>query len=88
MKIIINGMEMITKHHLHELLARELALPDYYGHNLDALWDLLVTYPYSITILLNNKEQFMKQLGSYGDAFIRLLEDLEADNQNITIIME
>ena len=30
-----------TKTDLHELLSRELPLPDYYGNNLDALYDVL-----------------------------------------------
>lgn len=40
---------------VHHWLAAELELPDYYGHNLDALWDCLTTdVKLPVTILWNN----------------------------------
>ena len=37
---------------LHEMIARELSFPDYYGKNLDALYDLLSVYPETLRIMV------------------------------------
>jgi ribonuclease inhibitor len=87
MKITINGLEMVSKQQVHNLLARELQLPDYYGQNLDALWDVMITYRSPLTIQMNHTKQFIHNLDVYGDALIQLLTDLEASNNNIKIIL-
>ena len=40
-KIILDGKDFKTKEELHKVLKEELELPEYYGENLDALWDCL-----------------------------------------------
>ena len=37
----LDGREVCSRTALHALLKRGLNLPDYYGENLDALWDCL-----------------------------------------------
>ena len=39
--IFIDGNDHATAYELHEALKRLLGLPDYYGHNADALYDCL-----------------------------------------------
>jgi ribonuclease inhibitor len=40
-RVILDTAGISTKDDLHELLKHQLGLPDYYGKNLDALWDCL-----------------------------------------------
>ncbi len=40
-KAVINGEQIRSMSDLHQTLKKELALPEYYGENLDALWDCL-----------------------------------------------
>ena len=42
-QIVISCAGIDSSRQLHELLHRELALPDWYGHNLDALYDCLTS---------------------------------------------
>ena len=42
-EIELNGAKMVDKETTHEYLKEKLSLPDYYGANLDALWDCLST---------------------------------------------
>jgi len=39
--IILQGSQMQTRTAMHDHLAAVLPAPDYYGRNLDALWDVL-----------------------------------------------
>ena len=40
-KVILDLSYTETKDEVHDLLKREMAFPDYYGKNLDALYDCL-----------------------------------------------
>ena len=40
-KVRLNGYFMTTRERAHRHLRRRLRLPDYYGNNLDALYDCL-----------------------------------------------
>lgn len=41
-RIIIDAADMRDRDSLHLVLKEALNLPDYYGRNLDALWDCLM----------------------------------------------
>lgn len=76
-RIHLNGKRMITKEVTHSYLKRKFSLPDYYGRNLDALWDLLSTHLKDTEIQLVHEEALRKNLGSYGQKLLVLFEDLE-----------
>ena len=40
-ELILDGRQIKTRADLHAALKVGLELPDYYGNNLDALWDML-----------------------------------------------
>lgn len=42
--VIIEGKEFYSIDEIHEYLKIQLDFPDYYGMNLDALWDLISGY--------------------------------------------
>ncbi len=46
-----------TKEELHDLLAKELSLPEYYGHNLDALHDVLTEQGDNWNLIFYNCEE-------------------------------
>lgn len=84
MIIKLNGNDMTTKELFHDCLKQKLTLPDYYGNNLDALWDVLSTYSEKLHLILSNKVQLLKNLGDYGHSIIQLFEDVVKENDNIT----
>lgn len=51
----------------HDYLKKELNLPDYYGNNIDALYDILTEMVCEITIL-NSKNLDKKILRTFIDA--------------------
>lgn len=84
-EVRINGANMIDKATAHAYLKRKLALPDYYGDNLDALWDCLSTDVSEINIIIYNTEILINNLGSYGVSIIRLLQEVTEENKSIQV---
>lgn len=81
--IQISGKRMQTIESTHRYLKRQLDLPDYYGANLDALWDLLSTKSEPVEISLKHLAVLRHNLGDYGDKLIKVFEDAERTNPNL-----
>lgn len=77
--------EITTKEELHDLLAKELPVPDYYGRNLDALHDVLTEAAEGWNLIFYNTTRAARLLGKYYDTLMRLAEEAmeEADNLQI-----
>ena len=75
-EIIIDGALMTSRAAAHDELARALNLPDYYGRNLDALYDCLSTMPVTVTIL--HPEAMLSALGSYGEKLMETIREATA----------
>ena len=76
-EVILDGREM--QDNPHEYMKKELELPDYYGKNLDALYDCLTEMNKSIVI--KNSELVDKKI---LDTFI----DADEENPYITLLLE
>lgn len=85
-KLVLNldGSILKSKEELHSTIQWQLQLPEYYGRNLDALWDVLSTWSKPLSIEVTNTAQLKVNLGDYADALLDLLRDAEAENKKIT----
>ena len=63
---------------LHDKLAELLEFPDYYGANLDALYDMLTTGD-ELELLLLHPEALDRLPGGYGQRFLDTLKDAAED---------
>ncbi|ADL53868.1 barstar family protein [Clostridium cellulovorans] len=71
--VILDGSQFTSKERLHDILKSELALPDYYGNNLDALWDCLTGYiKLPISVEWTNFKQSKELLGDYAEATLNI----------------
>jgi len=84
-EIRLNGDKMINKSSAHAYLKEKLSLPDYYGNNLDALWDCLSTDFSSKIILIQNPEILIENLSSYGKLLIKLFKEVSQENKYIKV---
>lgn len=84
-RIQLDGRYMKTKNGAHDYLKRELGTIEYYGDNLDALWDVLSSYSDIMEIEFINKDILIKQLGEYGKAIVKVFEDANNENPNIRL---
>ena len=80
MKICLDGRKMTDKEALHTYLAEMLALPAYYGRNLDALHDSL-TEMGEVEIEVAHQEEMLAALGKYGESLLRLFADIEKETK-------
>ncbi|CZR02534.1 barstar family protein [Trichococcus ilyis] len=88
MEIIrLDGRKMTDRKATHAYLKRKLHLPEYYGNNLDALWDCLTTDFSGKMIILQHPQLVPKQLGDYGEALVRLMKEVAAANSAIRLIL-
>lgn len=87
-EIRLNGDKMIDKASTHAYLRQELELPDYYGENLDALWDCLSTDFSCKKIIIFKPQVIIENLGNYGESIINLFEHAAEENQYIEVHIE
>ncbi len=87
-EIRLNGAKMLDQARTHAYLKRKLNLPDYYGNNLDALWDCLSTDFSGKTITFQKTDQIIKNLGTYGESIIKLFQKAAQENECIQVEFE
>lgn len=87
-EIRLNGARMSDREAAHEYIKNKLQLPDYYGRNLDALWDLLSTdlSPQKITII--RPEMIIQNLGTYGEALLDTFREAAEENEFLNVEIE
>lgn len=77
-KVVIQGSKLTDKNVLHQILKQELNLPDYYGENLDALWDCLTTdIKLPITIEWVEFQKSKALLGDYAENTLEIFNAAE-----------
>jgi ribonuclease inhibitor len=84
-EIRLNGAKMIDKATTHAYLKEKLSLPDYYGNNLDALWDCLSTDFSPKRIIFYNLEKLIENMGSYGELIITLFQEVARENKYLVV---
>jgi ribonuclease inhibitor len=88
MTIELDGRKMTDRAALHDYLCEALELPDYYGRNLDALYDLLTEDGHPRKILLRGSAEVEAQLGGYGIAFLETLRQAAEENPALEVAEE
>lgn len=79
---ILNFKDKETPAEIHEYLKEMLELPNYYGRNLDALYDCLtsITAPTGIAIAnIDTNNEFQRRL-------LNVMRDAADDNQRLKLL--
>ena len=83
---VINGRGIDTMEGAHWCLHKSLQLPDYYGKNLDALYDLLSTEDRLTLILLFDSRKLIERLGDKGRKLLEVFHDVSLANRQIRFV--
>ncbi len=87
-EIVLDGLEIREPADVHALFAQALALPDWYGRNLDALFDCLTDLGEDLTVRLLHREALEARLGFRGRALSALLRRAAEENPHVTLLEE
>lgn len=82
--ITVNCTGLETKAQLHNLLVDALAFPDWYGGNLDALYDCLTDLEDAVHLHLTD----WASLPDWKAAFAAVFEEAENDCDEFTVTYE
>ena len=81
--VILDCEKLLRKKQAHIYLAEILDFPDYYGKNLDALFDCL-TEMEECTIVLNG-EDVLHRTDCYGAKILKVLEEAAQANPRLKL---
>jgi len=84
-KLTINGKRLKSREALHEYIAKKLNFPEYYGNNLDALYDCLCEINTPLNIIIKNGDILENELGQYAVNLTLMLADICNSNPNIKV---
>ena len=89
MKVILLDGECIEDiNGLHDEFSKALGFPDWYGRNMDALYDVLSESSDAIGVIAVNTNVLSEKLGNRWAAFLRLMRDLERENSGFYFCMD
>lgn len=85
MKYLIDGNYFVSREDGYDYLVEVFNFPDYFGHNLDALWDIL-SFEKDLEIEILHGRMILKNLGEYGIRILDVFGDLnEIDGNAVKI---
>ena len=81
-KVILEGSKLTDRKVLHKILKKKLSFPEYYGENLDALWDCLTTdIEMPVIIEWIDFEISKKLLGDYAESTLKIFQEAERSTE-------
>ena len=80
---IIDCAQIKTKEDLHRLFREVLAFPQWYGNNLDALYDCLTEITGKVRLL--DWETAEARLGNYGQKAKKVIAAAALHNENLDL---
>ena len=85
MKNIVLDLDCLeTREEIHSLLKKELDLPEYYGNNLDALYDCL-TELQEDTVISICRTVDGSPVSAYLERMQRVFKDAEEENPHLAV---
>lgn len=84
-KVILDGRNMTDKAATQEYLKEQFRFPEYYGRNLDALYDCLTEIEVETEIQIEHKKQIAEYLGDYVEALVDTIRDAAQENPNLQL---
>ena len=86
--VVLDGRKMTDRETAHLYLQKKLNLPDYYGKNLDALYDCLTETGRPVQIIVSYVAEMQDNLRRYADGLLNTLEAAGEKNPNVSVIIE
>ncbi len=88
MKLVLDGERITGREDLHQQMEAVLDFPEWYGGNLDALYDCLTDLMEELDVHILHMSSLEKSLGDYSERLLRMLKDAEEANLNIQVVID
>lgn len=85
-KVLLDFNPAQTTEWIHEYISFELEFPEYYGRNLDALYDQLTSLTEDICLGVFCPPKDESRLSKYLDRVGKVMRDAEAENPHLCVI--
>lgn len=86
-RINIDGKELVSPKALHDALKSNFAFPEYYGGNLDSLYDVLTDIHEPICLAVANSADARSALDGYWWSFIEVFSDAQAKTGKLRLLL-
>ena len=87
MRIELDCRCMTDKQTAHSYLKQMLSLPDYYGRNLDALYDVLTERGEETELVVYHWQELNSLLGGYGISLLETLRVASEENPKLEVTL-
>ena len=84
--VSLEGRGMTSREAAQEQLQEKLALPSYYGRNLDALWDCLTECPETV-VVFRHPGAMLSALREYGCRLLQTFFEAERENPALHVVI-
>ena len=84
-RVMLSGFWMFSIRGAHDYIARRMRFPDYYGRNLDALYDVLSTIGQPTEVVITGREQIARRLGGYAEKLLEAFTGAAQANPNLRV---
>ena len=88
MKVTLDFSEVTSRGELHDLLMEAFSLPEYYGRNLDALYDCLSEPGEDIEVNIISFDVLEERLGRYARRLRSLLRRVSSERPGFMISID
>ena len=85
--VTIDCADITTADAFHNALAEALEFPDYYGKNLDALFDCLTEIGQALELVLLNWHKLEYNLKDYSGKALYVFHCACEENENLTVTL-
>ena len=85
MEIVLDFSKISNKDEMFELIKSQLNNEEFYGNNLDALYDVLSYEKQDVKFVISNIKNLEQEFKLYIKKFVLVVEDVEQINNNVKI---
>lgn len=83
--VTIDCSDIKTSEQLHQALAQTLKFPEYYGKNLDALFDCLTEYRQDRELIFQNWHALSYALKDYAEKTLYVFHEASEENPHLRV---
>lgn len=88
-QIVLDFTNCDSREALHQILMDAFEFPDYYGKNLDALWDCLKFYTdEKLLVIVTGLATLPADMRDYAKKMLEVFDDVHKELPNITFQLQ